>query len=409
MFNFCCLDGRFNATSVTCKIVVNMKKNVLKYILISWILTGLAVNCALPSFAAPSKASLEQRLRQTMNKKKQFQEKKKQADLKLKKERNKLNYNQQQLEAAQQELAVTTQKYNSLQANLTSMERQLSKAISDFRNLDLQMKERIKQVYKHQRSGMFELILSTTNVNTLMDMFYFEKIVIQDDYRRMQALKAKANEIASLKAQVERQKRMIESSIRDINSQRMAIQGSIAENKNMIERLKKDKSYYERSEQELARQSENIQNMIAKMTSGSSTSKVVISSTGFIRPISGPITSPFGYRVHPIFKSRIFHSGIDIGGPNGGAIRASNDGKVIYSGWYGGYGKVVILDHGVVNGQPITTLYAHMSAINVGNGQMVKKGQALGREGSTGYSTGPHCHFEVRVNGKPVNPLNYVR
>ena len=178
----------------------------------------------------------------------------------------------------------------------------------------------------------------------------------------------------------------------------------------MIERLKKDKSYYEKSEKELARQSANLQSMIAGMTKKSSNSNIQIKVTsGFIKPISGPITSPFGYRTHPIFKSRIFHSGIDIGGPNRGAIKASNDGKVIYSGWYGGYGKVVILDHGVINGQPITTLYAHMSSIGVSNGQMVKKGQTLGREGSTGYSTGPHCHFEVRVNGKPVNPMNYIR
>lgn len=256
---------------------------------------------------------------------------------------------------------------------------------------------------------MFELILSARDVNTLMDMFYFEKIVIQDDYRRMQAVKAKADEIARLKAQVESQRRMVEASIRDINNQRASIQNSIAENKSMIERLQKDKSYYERSERELARQSASIQRMIESLTRKTQgSSSVRVSSTGFIRPISGPITSPFGYRIHPIFKSRIFHSGIDIAGPNGGAIKASNDGKVIYSGWYGGYGKVVILDHGIVNGKPITTLYGHMSAINVSNGQYVKKGQTVGREGSTGYSTGPHCHFEVRVNGKPTNPLSYI-
>ena len=184
-----------------------------------------------------------------------------------------------------------------------------------------------------------------------------------------------------------------------------------AENKNMIERLQKDKSYYERTERELARQSASIQSMIEQMTrraSHSNSTPVHVSSTGFIYPIRGPITSPFGYRTHPIFKSRIFHSGIDIAGPNGGAIHASNDGRVIYAGWYGGYGKVVILDHGVINGRPITTLYGHMSAINVSSGQNVKKGQTVGHEGSTGYSTGPHCHFEVRVNGKPTNPLSYI-
>lgn len=385
-------------------------KNVLKNIFICWLLAGTICVNGVSVYAA-SRSSLDQKLRQTNSKRNYFLQKKKQADLKLRTEKNKLNSNQQKLEKAQYELRTTTQRYNSLIANLASMEHQLNTAIAEFRSIDAAMKVRIRQVYKHQRTGMFELILSATNVNNLMDMFYFEKIIIQDDYKRMQAVKEKANEIALLKNQVENQKRMVEASIRDINNQRATIQGSIAENKSMIERLQKDKNYYERSERELARQSASIQSMIENLTrqnSKSGSSQVRVSSTGFIYPISGPITSPFGWRVHPIFKSRIFHSGIDIGGPNGGAIKASNDGRVIYSGWYGGYGKVVILDHGVINGKPITTLYGHMSAINVSNGQNVKKGQTIGREGSTGYSTGPHCHFEVRVNGKPTNPLNYI-
>lgn len=389
---------------------INMNyKNFYKYILICWIVFATAAIGVAPVFAASqSKSTLSQKLQQTNNKRNYFAQKKKQTDLKLRNERNKLNNNQQKLERAQVQLRNTTQRYNSLVTNLTSMERQLNQAISEFRDIDTAMKNRIRQVYKHQRSGMFDLILSSKDVNSLMDILYFEKIVIKDDYKRMQAVKAKANEIANLKAQVESQKRMVEASIRDINNQRAYIQGNIAANKNMIERLQKDKNFYERSERELARQSASLQSMIASMTGGQSSSQIKVSSTGFIKPISGPITSPYGWRTHPIFKSRIFHSGIDIGGPNGGAIKASNDGKVIYTGWYGGYGKVVILDHGIVNGQPITTLYAHMSSISVSNGQMVTKGQTVGREGSTGYSTGPHCHFEVRVNGKPANPMNYI-
>lgn len=376
--------------------------------LICWIIAGTFgfLGGSQVSYAAPS---LSQKLKQTNAKRNYFHQKKKQADLKLKSEKNKLNNNQQRLEVAHQELQTTTVRYNNLVSNLSSMERQLNNAIAEFRGIDAAMKSRIRQVYKHQRSGMFELILSARDVNSLMDMFYYEKIIIKDDYRRMQAVKAKADEIARLKVQVESQRRMVEASIREINNQRATIQNSIAENKSMIERLQKDKNYYERSERELARQSESIERMIASMTrKNNGTSTVKVSSTGFIKPIAGPITSPFGYRVHPIFKSRIFHSGIDIGGPNGGAIHASNDGRVIYSGWYGGYGKVVILDHGVINGKPITTLYGHMSAVLVSNGQNVKKGQTVGREGSTGYSTGPHCHFEVRENGKPVNPFGYI-
>lgn len=387
-------------------------KNILKYIFVCIFALGIIGIAFEPVYSAPaqSSAQLKQKLKQTNNKRNYLQQQKKKADLRLRREQNKLNNNQQKLEIAHTRLQQNTIRYNNLVANLSSMEVQLNRALAEFQKLDAAMKSRIRQVFMHQRTGMFESILYVRDVNALLDTFYFEKIVIMEDYKRIQALKAKAQHIASLKAQVEQQKRRIESSIRDINNQRTAIQNSIAANKSMIERLKKDKAYYEKAEKELANQSANIQNMIAKLSKNNSgSSQIVVSSAGFIRPISGPVTSPFGYRIHPIFKSRIYHSGIDIGGPNGGAIKASNDGKVIYSGWYGGYGKVVILDHGVINGLPITTLYAHMSSIAVSNGQMVKKGQTVGREGSTGYSTGPHCHFEVRVNGKPVNPLNYIR
>lgn len=386
-------------------------KNLFKKLLICWILTGSCILCGTMSIAAQSRYSLDQKLKQTNNQRYYYQQKKKQVAIKLKSERNKLNQNQQKLEYAQVRLQATTAQYNALSANLSSMETQLNKAINDFREMDIQMKSRIRQIYKHQRTGMFESIMTSPDINTLLDTIYFQKIILREDYKRMQAVKAKANQIAALKAQVQAQRRLVEASIKDINDQKSTIQSSIAENKVMIDKLNKDKNFYERSERELARQSASIQNMIESLTrrnSQSGGSQVRVSSSGFIYPISGPITSQFGWRTHPIFKSRIFHSGIDIGGPNGGTIKASNDGKVIYAGWYGGYGKVVILDHGVINGKPITTLYGHMSAITVSNGQFVKKGQQVGREGSTGYSTGPHCHFEVRVNGKPTNPLNYI-
>ena len=267
------------------------------------------------------------------------------------------------------------------------------------------MKNRIRQVFKNQRRGMFELILSAKDLNGLLDVIYFERIIIKNDYKRMIALKTKSAKIAKMKKDIEAQKVYLAQAIKDINSQQASIQRAIAENQNMINKLKTDRRAYERSERELARQSANLQSMISK-SYGHSTVKV--SSSGFMKPIAGRITSPFGWRTHPIFKSRTFHSGVDIGGPNMGSIRASNSGKVIYSGWYGGYGKVVIIDHGTVNGRPTTTLYAHMSVTKVSPGQTVSKGQVIGLEGTTGYSTGPHCHFEVRINGKPNNPLNYI-
>ena len=130
--------------------------------------------------------------------------------------------------------------------------------------------------------------------------------------------------------------------------------------------------------------------------------------TSFIRPTSGYVSSPFGWRRHPIFGSRSFHSGVDLAAPNRTPIRASNSGIVIYTGWYGGYGKVVIINHGNFKGTPTSTLYAHLSGSTVSKGQKVEKGIIVGYEGTTGYSTGPHLHFEVRLDGNPTNPLRYI-
>lgn len=319
-------------------------------------------------------------------------------------ETNKLYKNQQKLEATSEDLATSSQQLTSARGRLNLLESQLSKSLADFSTIDFQMKRRIRQIFKNQRKGFFELLLSSRDFNTFLDRVYFEGIVIKNDYKRMMYARQKAKQIALLKYNIEEQKRYLARSIKNINYQKQNIQQEISRNQNMIYKLRTDRATFERSERELARQSASLQSMISRSARGTHI-KVV---SGFIKPIGGSITSPFGWRRHPIFNSRTFHSGVDIGGPNNGSVRASNAGRVIYSGWYGGYGKVVILDHGVVNGAPITTLYAHMNSCKVCVGEYVTKGQTVGHEGTTGYSTGPHVHFEVRVNGKPSNPLNYI-
>lgn len=324
-----------------------------------------------------------------------------------KKEKDKLVRNQRQLEYTTGNLVASKNKYNNLESQLASLESQLNRSIEDYNKSNGTLRSRIKYIYKHQRRGMFQMLFTATDLNTMLDTVYFEKIILKKDYSRIQALKAKSDSIVAIKADIQQKKLTLASTIKDINSQQKSIESAIAQNRSMINKLKNNRQAYERSEKELAKQSASIRNMITKSTNNK-TQVSYASSGSFLKPIGGGITSPFGWRVHPIFKSRTFHSGVDIGGPNGGTIKASNAGKVIYSGWYGGYGKVVILDHGVVNGRPTTTLYAHMSSIAVAKGQTVAKGQAIGREGSTGYSTGPHCHFEVRINGSPNNPLSFI-
>lgn len=121
-------------------------------------------------------------------------------------------------------------------------------------------------------------------------------------------------------------------------------------------------------------------------------------------PVHGAVTSGFGWRVHPIYGYGRMHTGMDISAGYGAPIRAAGAGRVIQSGYYGGYGNAVIIDHG----NTLSTLYGHCSSLVVSPGQFVKKGQLIGYVGSTGASTGPHCHFEVMVNGDKVDPSGYL-
>jgi len=122
----------------------------------------------------------------------------------------------------------------------------------------------------------------------------------------------------------------------------------------------------------------------------------------FAWPVRGPITSPFGMRTDPVTGRYQLHSGIDIGAGYGVPIQASADGIVIYAGWYGGYGNAIIIDHS----SGLSTLYAHCSAMYVSDHQWIQRGQVIGAVGATGWATGPHLHFEIRVNGVPVDPLS---
>ncbi|PUU92921.1 MAG: peptidase M23 [Halanaerobium sp.] len=123
-----------------------------------------------------------------------------------------------------------------------------------------------------------------------------------------------------------------------------------------------------------------------------------------IWPVNGRITSNFGWRNHPIKKTRLFHNGLDIAVPSGTPVKAAAAGEVVHSGWMNGFGYTVIVDHG----RGVETLYAHNSKVSVAKGSMVNKGQQVALSGNTGLSTGPHLHFGVLQNEKPLNPKNYL-
>jgi len=317
---------------------------------------------------------------------------------------NKLYKSQIKLEQATKDLDKSATKLTVTKQNLDKIEQDLSKTIEGYTEIKTIASDRLVNIYKGSYLSFLNVLFDSQDVNNIIDSMYFQKKLVERDKQVIDQMQVKAKRLSDLKNNKEVEQVNLVCAIHTINKRKQQIAESIETSETLIHRLRTDRATYEKAEIELEKQSESISKFLQK----NQTSTNYTQSSAFLRPISGGITSSFGWRVHPIFKSRKFHTGIDIGGPNRGAVRASNAGRVVFAGWYGGYGKVVIIDHGQVNGKSVTTLYAHLSSFRVSKGSVVSRGQVIGSEGSTGYSTGPHVHFEVRVNGSPVNPLRYI-
>lgn len=362
---------------------------------------------SLLSWGIPSKAnavytnskSLEQKKKETKAKIKELKKREKM-------EINRLYQNQGQLEIEHNNLNDSKEKLSTTKMKLNDLQVSCNQATYEYHEMEGKTAERIRILYKGTYLNVLHLLFDSKSINDILDNIYYQQLIIKKDKKVLTEMKRRADRLTALRTAIEQEKRNLVYTISYINMKKQKIQDSIEESQYLINKLQTDRKTYERAERELERQSQQVSAMIQKQVKPSND---VHTSGVFLWPVTGTITSPFGWRVHPIFKSRTFHSGLDIARPTGTPIKSANSGKVVYVGWYGGYGKVVILDHGRYNNVPTTTLYAHMSSTAVNNGQLVGKGQVIGYVGSTGYSTGPHCHFEVRLNGKPTNPLNYLK
>ena len=350
---------------------------------------------------AADKAQIDKELKRAQNQIKHIK-------LKQKLEVGKLYNNQKKLETTERNLNTSKVQYENAKNELERLRSELNRQISEYNEYQSGSSKRIVQIYKSKRSGYIEFLFSSGDINDFLDRIYYENLVMNIDKKTMANAKAKAATIRGLKQKMEQQKEYLASSIKTMDRQQKTIQNAIDKNKQMIYKLEHDTATWERSERELAKQSAQLEKFISLTAKNNKSTTVTAPTGGFIRPVSGPVTSPYGTRVHPIFKRVITHTGVDLGMPMGSPVKASNSGKVIFVGWYGGYGKVVIIDHGKIHGVPVSTLYAHLSSYRVSNGASVTKGQIIGNVGSTGYSTGPHLHFEVRENGRHVNPSKYA-
>lgn len=260
------------------------------------------------------------------------------------------------------------------------------------------LNSRLKVMYKNGDIGYIEVLLDSTDFEDLLTRVDMVKKIFNHDIELIKHLKAQRDLIKIKKNILESQKAELVVLLNNERRKQDNLKVSRGQMERVKEELIKDHKMLEIEEDNLIKLSNKIKKEILRKQSSA---KYVGGKMSWPAPGFYTITSPYGYRIHPILKKKKLHAGIDVRVPSNKNIVAAQSGKVIHAGWLGGYGKVIMIDHG----GGIVTLYAHNNKLLVKEGQKVNKQQSIAKSGSTGMSTGPHLHFEVRENGKHVNPI----
>ena len=278
----------------------------------------------------------------------------------------------------------------------------------------IRLDDRLVNIYKQPSPGTIDLVLQAKSFQDVLDEIDYLGLVANEDKtiaaqvaQAKQAVLEARKKTKQVRASVRNEANKIDARVQAaaiLRGQLLTSKGKLANARaakgHALVITKQQEEGEIKESQAIAAASAAIEARIRAASAGDNPSGTVAtpSAAGFIWPVSGPITSPFG----PRWGS--FHPGIDIGVPEGTPIHAAASGTVIYCGWESGYGNLVVIDHH--NG--LATAYGHQSRVAVNCNEDVAQGQVIGYSGCTGYCTGPHVHFEVRVNGSPVDPIGYL-
>ena len=370
-----------------------------------------------------------------------------------------------QLASVQAEITQLNTKIQETTANLNKSQQELKEAIATREAHYNTLKKRIRVMYEYGNSGYLEALLSSDNFSDFITRLEYTNKLVEYDNKVLKDYTHSEEVIATNVKTIAKDKKQIEDMKAEQAKKQQILDNNIARKNQIVKQLDSNQSTYEAQIADLQQQDANVQALIQKAeaeakareaaaakakadaaakakaaqaakaksssssstksstksrsssyntgssnTSGGSSSATVYSSNGkhYQYPIPAyngyKPNSGYGYRSSPIAGGTEFHTGVDLKATLNTDVIAAESGTVIYAGWRGGYGKCVIIDHG----GGYSTLYAHNNVLKVSVGQSVQRGQVIAGAGTTGYSTGVHSHFEVRINGQHTNPTGYI-
>lgn len=331
----------------------------------------------------------------------------------------------EQLHAIQRDLDTATAELKQVQAERIQLDKDITKTEAELKEAQarLQSREkvfykRVRDIYINGRLSYLDVVVGSKDFSDFANRMEMLKRILQSDMDLINTIKTEREEIASKKAKLEEDRAKVLELEKVAQEKQNVINQKKAERQAVLERAMNDRDTAERAYNELMASSASITAMLQQRAAERAAAAAAAASQGgggggatwvqgsgqLAAPVVAPITSDFGWRIHPIYGTRRLHAGTDFGVDEGTPVHAADGGVVVEAGWVSGYGYTVIIDHG--NG--MSTLYAHNSEVAVSPGQTVSKGQVVSYSGNTGGSTGPHLHFEVRINGKPTDPMGYL-
>jgi murein DD-endopeptidase MepM/ murein hydrolase activator NlpD len=310
-----------------------------------------------------------------------------------------------QLNALNKSLADVKSDIDKTNIDLAIKENDLAEINKELDSKEAILNNRIAAIYKNRGSSFFEILFKSKSFIEFLSKLKLMNLLAAQDAKIIEDIKEKKNATLSIKQSImelkkkqDEQKSSLEKLVTQAEQKKAEVANILDQKKDLLSSARADKNALLAMQAQQIAKEQEIQRILESLRYGSAPNGKLM------WPVAGRLTSGFGMRRHPIFGGMRMHTGIDLSAPNGTPVFAADGGQVLQAGYDSGYGNSILIYHG----GGFATFYAHLSGFAVSQGQMVKRGQLIGYVGTTGWTTGPHLHFEVRINGAPQNPLGYL-